>query len=317
MMCPKKKNRGSLFIICFVLSILLIFACGDNDQNPDSKLYFGLKPPGMTPELFAPGIVCTEKNEGYMTFLEDGRVLIFDHWSRDEPDANPYYVAFMKDGDWTAPVPAEFEMNSYEPNLDIHPGPDLFCFAANRSLDGKSPSETGWDLWITRWTGSGFTGVRRLNDKINSPHWDAWPSLAPNGTLYYMSRRPDGFGRMDIYRTEFRDGDFIPAVNIGKPVNTEYSEADPAIAPDESYMVFCSQRPNGFGNLDLYVTFKKADGNWSSPINMGERFNSSASDEKPYISPDGKYFFFSNDKAGQIDIYWVDAGIIEKMRPGQ
>ena len=97
----------------------------------------------------------------------------------------------------------------------------------------------------------------------------------------------------------------------------------------------------GFGGVDLFVSFKKEDGSWTKGKNMGADINSSATEYCPTVSPDGKYFFFtSNRKAyksysetpltyeekirilnshgnGLGDIYWVDARIIEELKPDE
>ena len=132
-----------------------------------------------------------------------------------------------------------------------------------------------------------------------------------------MSNRDGGYGRWDIYRANYKKGVYTNVENIGPVVNSEYSEADPAIAPDESYLLFCSHRPGGFGESDLYISFRKTDGSWTSPQNMGPKINTPADEEKPYVTPDGKYLFFSNDASGNLEIYWVDAEIIEDLKPGE
>jgi hypothetical protein len=49
---------------------------------------------------------------------------------------------------------------------------------------------------------------------------------------------------------------------LGPSVNSEYNEADPFVAPDESYLIFQSKRPGGFGNNDLYISFRNKGGQW-------------------------------------------------------
>ena len=101
---------------------------------------------------------------------------------------------------------------------------------------------------------------------------------------------------------------------IPSPINTDYNEHDPFIAPDESYLIFTSNRPQGFGSGDLYICFKMADSSWSMPKNMGNNINSEAYDYCAMASPDGKYIFFSSTRSGNGDIYWVDADIINRLR---
>jgi Tol biopolymer transport system component len=97
-------------------------------------------------------------------------------------------------------------------------------------------------------------------------------------------------------------------------VNTENSESHPFIAPDESYIIFDSSRPGGIGKGDLFICFRLANGSWSRAFN-DTLLNTVESDWCPTVSPDGKYLFFTRNSTGNGDIYWVDAKIIEELKP--
>jgi hypothetical protein len=73
----------------------------------------------------------------------------------------------------------------------------------------------------------------------------------------------------------------------------------------------------GLGEDDLYVTFRTENGSWSDPVHMGGDINSEASENRPYVSPDGKYFFYTSSVRGNRDIYWVDARILQKLKPDE
>jgi Tol biopolymer transport system component len=102
---------------------------------------------------------------------------------------------------------------------------------------------------------------------------------------------------------------------LDAPINTEHNEHDPFIAPDGSYLIFTSDRLGGFGSADLYICFRRNDDSWSQPKNMGPTINSNEYDYCAILSPDEKYFFFSSSRSGNGDVYWVDAKIIEKLKP--
>ena len=88
--------------------------------------------------------------------------------------------------------------------------------------------------------------------------------------------------------SEFIKGKYQDLVNLGPKLNTEYHEWDTYTAPD--------------------------DGLWSEPVHMGNEINTDKSENRPYVSPDEKYFFYTSNKRGNRDIYWVDATIIEKLK---
>ena len=75
---------------------------------------------------------------------------------------------------------------------------------------------------------------------------------------------------------------------------------------------------------DLYISFQDQQGKWMEPINLGNKINSSAKDEYPYISADGKYLFFNSNRVSSLNktkipdgpgnIYWVSAKLIEEIK---
>ena len=144
---------------------------------------------------------------------------------------------------------------------------------------------------------------------------DSYPTLTTRGDLYFCSRREGGKGRHDIYRARLVNGRFERSENLGSPINTEQSDFDPFIAPDESYIIFASARPGGVGNADLYISFRGNEGSWSEPRNMGAPVNTPYLEYAPMLSPDGKYLFFTSGRGGADDIYWVDARVIDALRP--
>jgi hypothetical protein len=47
---------------------------------------------------------------------------------------------------------------------------------------------------------------------------------------------------------------------------------------------------------DLHVSFWREDGSWTEPLNLGEGVNSSSAEVRPYVSPDGRYLFFTSNR---------------------
>lgn len=157
--------------------------------------------------------------------------------------------------------------------------------------------------------------------------------------MYVQSRREGGIGQSDIYRLELEDGRYVTAECLPEPVNSSGFEGDAFIAPDESYIIVSTFRPekNIGRSADLYISFRADDGSWSELINMGERVNGIGGENCQILSPCGKYLFYTSRRYkdrksapfktyddilaswaepqnGLGDIYWIDARIIEELR---
>ena len=93
-------------------------------------------------------------------------------------------------------------------------------------------------------------------------------------------------------------------------------KAHPFIAPDESYLIWDDESEGGYGDNDLYISFRQKDGTWGTAINLGAQINTEFAEAYGSITPDGKYFFFHRGFGGDRgDIFWVDAKVIETLRP--
>jgi hypothetical protein len=115
--------------------------------------------------------------------------------------------------------------------------------------------------------------------------------------------------------SRFADGRYQDPVNLGAPVNSELDESAPFIAPDQSYLLFVRmQAPENIGMVDLFVSFRSADGSWTPPRNLGPPVNSPSNEICPIVSPDGRYLFFNSFRNGNADNYWMDAAVIEDVK---
>ncbi|UCE20668.1 MAG: PD40 domain-containing protein, partial [Candidatus Aminicenantes bacterium] len=142
------------------------------------------------------------------------------------------------------------------------------------------------------------------------------PSISRNGTVYFHSSNiKGGYGGPDIYRAKLMNGNYEEPENLCDSINTESMEVLPYIAPDESYLLFSSFRPGGYGDFDIYVSYKKEDGTWTKAKNLGEKINTPAREDGVVVSPDGKFLFFMSRRNGIGEFFWVDAKIIKELKP--
>ena len=74
--------------------------------------------------------------------------------------------------------------------------------------------------------------------------------------------------------------------------------------------MFNSEREEGLGGSDLYISFKKSDGGFAAPQHLGPQINTPGHEFGASLSPDGRYLFFARSR----DLYWVDIKRVIKER---
>ena len=273
--------------------------------------YLGQTPPSLTPILFAPGIITTDTSEGCSGWGSNMEYFIFQRWVDGK---SRLYIMNQVDGTWTKPELLPFVDKYQVGDFTIAPDGVTMVFASNILIDEIGSEGEGGNVWTVTQTASGWSEPKQIGTPINTKYHDSYPCMAANGNLYFFSRKPGGYGQSDIYMSSFVDDEYQTPVNFGKRFNTEYHEWDTYVSPDESYLIYCSTKPGGLGSDDFYISFKLKNGSWSEPTHMGSEINSTKSENRPYVSPDGKYFFYTSTKRGNRDIYWVDTKIFEKYK---
>ena len=269
--------------------------------------YLGQKPPGMTPETFAPGIVSTGEEEGSSGFARGGTVFLFQRFLSGRCHT---YITRLKDGVWSAPELIPFWETMAENGDFVFSSDDKTLLYQVRTDAQPEPLS---HIWRAKVTDSGWGEQEALPSPVNTRYFESFASDTSSGTLYFFSHRPGGKGGFDLYSSAFKARAYADPVNMAA-LNTEYDEWDPFVAPDESYIIFCSMKPGGLGQDDLHITFKTEDGGWSEPVNIGPEVNSSGSENRPCVTRDGKYFFFTSTRNGSRDVFWVKAEYLERFK---
>jgi len=321
-----------MFLI-IVLLIVPIFMTNCNQQKESqneteidfstlSGPYLGQKPPGMKPEIFAPGIISTGYSERIAAFTPDAKELYY------VMSGAPHSVILCTkevDGKWTKPQVVSF---SGKKSAEFNMSPD-----GNKIIFIYKPHKPPDPVWMVEREGDSWGDPYSLPSYISG-----YPTLAKNGNVYFNSLNEEN-DSWDMYYSEFKNGEYLKPVNLGTSINNEFHEADPFIAPDESYLIYCRREPDNYGGADLLISFRNEDDNWTKPVNMGENINSDTDEYCPTVSPDGKYFFFLSFRKtyknysekpltydekieilnspgnGNGDIYWVSAKIIDDLKP--
>lgn len=288
----------------FLVLVFLIFlnACKtekseskENDSSINEKLYFGHKPPGLTPEVFVP-------KESTSADWKVG--------NKDSLNTQEFHFTYSGN-------------NPFEPAVTVyrqgsnHYKTDKYSFYIN----GSKNNDTLYSRknYIVR-NESGWSKMKSLGPMFNRKDWGIMVlSASNNGTIVF-----DDFRNNDVIRiSRIVDGKREEPKLLGKHINTGKWTAHPYIAPDDSFLIWGSEREDSFGKSDNYISFRQQDGSWGPAINMGNKINSELVESGARLTSDGKYLLFGRSKEKvkengstywETTNYWVDAKIIESLR---
>ncbi len=295
-----------------LLVLLFSMPAGAQEEWPVlSGAYLGQEPPGMSPEVFAPGLISLPgERELNAVYSPNGRIFMF---SRTVDGVFKMFFSYQReDGTWQEPrmaAPSKTYPGHADVDMAFSPDGAWVYFISTRPLAGYSLER--YNIWRSRVTRHGLVTPEPLGPHINGPGHELYPLLVADGSLYFSAVRDDSIGARDSYRAQFTDGEFEEPVNLGPGINGPTDEGDIYVSPDETYIIHvAAERPDALGDSDLYISFRQEDGSWGDGIHMGHGINSAEADYCPMVSPDGKYFFFTQGD----DLMWMDAGVIDLYR---
>lgn len=284
-----------------LLLLLILSNCGFAQENKESDFsfpdltgpYMGQKPPGMVAEPFAPGIISTEGWEIEAVFAPGMKEFYFTTRSGEGKPIT--VIGFRQQANiWKKYI--EFKRTG-----EISFSPD-----GSRMHMAKGYKDRIGDGWSER---------KSLGPQFDREDWGIMRLTASSKGTYVF----DDYKSGDVIRmSTLKNGKREDPKKMGPIVNTGEWTAHPFIAPDESYLIWDSEREGGYGDSDLYISFRQKDGSWGPAINMGDSVNTDKWEAFASVTPDGKYITFNraiNTDTMNVDIYWVDAKIIETLRP--
>lgn len=225
-------------------------------------------------------------------------------------------------GKWKKGVPVNGKINT-----DYHDGALGFTPDGRMLIYRNITNVTGsGDIYIAKQSKSGKWGEptpilekedKKISKKINSSYFESSASMTGDGnTIYFVSERPGGQGRADIYFVTKQSGSWTEPKNVGPTINTVDDEKSVFISLDGNKLYFSS---NGYkdclGSYDIYLCEKNEQGVWSEPKNLGYPINTVQEEKTISISPDGKTAYVSAyydiDSRGGADIFSIDISNLE------
>jgi len=298
-------------LVLTIIILLCGFITGYNQEKSNNSksinnLYVNQNPPGEIPEVFAPGIISTDAYEFGGSFSPDGKEFYFTRRPTYEGSDNRIFNTYLANSKWTKPQVASFAQDLFEFEPSVSPDGQRLYFYSERRGDRKSDYDG--DLWYLDRNSEDPTVAKFFESPINKKYV-MMLSSSMSGTLFFAGMFN---GKRGIFQSKKSANGYQQIEYLPEEINS-INSAHPFIAPDESYIIFDSQ-VTGMGKPELYISFKKDDGSWTRAVNMGPEINSTKTEFAAFVSPDGKYLFFSRRINGNGDIFWVDSKIIQDLK---
>lgn len=258
----------------------------------------------VQPRVFAPGVISGPANDAAATFAPDGRTVYFFRSNGEDYDI---MESQFEGAQWSSPRIAPFSGQWRDLEPTMAPDGSYLIFASSRPIDGSGkPIDGHWGgklhagrgghLWRVDRVGTGWSKPVLLPETVN--HWDSTfsPAIASDGSLYFMAATGKQ-GHFQLYCAAFRDGAYQPARLLPFSAG-EWGGVDPAIAPDQSFIVFASNRPpTPANNSDVFIAFRDRDGRWSEPVDLRQVIGNTDGVDELRLGPDGHTLYFTT---GQI-----------------
>jgi Tol biopolymer transport system component len=290
------------YIPSFIAFAAIILYAGCSSRQADNTMFQPIAYPTPTPDtvskIFLPGIVSIDGLDFNACFSPDGKTFYFSR------SRNRKYVIMecrYEQNKWSAANPSPLFDTSFSNTDPFIAGDGSLYFISNRPKDNNDSTDD-YDIYRMSREGDSYATPENIPG-VNSDSTEYYVSVAASGNIYFGSYRE---GQLDLFVSKKNISRYETPVNLGPVVNSSGNEHDPLIAPDESFLIFTSDRPGGLGESDLYIARSK-DGKWQTPVNMGREINTSTYDYCPYLTPDGAYLFYSSD----FEVKWISSRILK------
>jgi outer membrane protein OmpA-like peptidoglycan-associated protein/tetratricopeptide (TPR) repeat protein len=207
------------------------------------------------------------------------------------------------------PAPINSHFNDFAPLIDSGETTLIFTTARDTSKRDLRNNNLEFEtVMFSEKIAGNWTEPIHMGEEINHEAHDGATYLSPDGStlvLYYGDSRNLFQARRSMggYRSDTRT--WTKAVPFPAPINSVSWESSGCFSPEGKFFFFASDRQEGYGELDIYMTRLEPDGTWGRPINLGPEINTPANEDAPFMHQDGTLYFGSEGLKGlgNYDIY--------------
>ncbi len=287
------KSSFVLFIWILILSVSLVA-----QEIPSDSLYLGQIPPSGNPVIFNLPVTSGFRPCERVAITSNGKEIYYAEINTYPPSSLRIKRFIYQNNHWQGPT------NVFEGFMAPKLSPDDSIMYLQDNAFHTYYSKRMGESWSTP--------IRMISQNLRTHYFQKTELNNYYISTYYEGSTSNG----EICQLVMQNGDTL-CKSFGKPLNTSFQENDFFIAPDESYIIVSR---NASGNsADMYLSFKKENGNWTNPKKFDARINADGYNWEygQFISKDGKYLFYTS---GGLDwssyyTYWIKIDqIIDSMR---
>ena len=299
------------FSISFLL--LLVFSCStEKPTEAPNSTYLGQETPDSIPQLFGKGIVSVKgRFDVGFTISPDGNSMAFGVADETNPENTGIYLMSYVDGQWTAPDKSFLpdNVNTFFP---------MFSPSGKELYFAKSIGESPTDLWVAEYSDKKAINAQPLEAIFNSASREAGHGTSTKGSFYFTSNRDDQHSCCgDIYYAQL-EPDGYSQVQKSEVLSSPADEEGLFLSPDEDYLIVQAWRYESESKHDLYISYRTKKDAWTVPRRLNSRINSKEIEQRPFVSPDNRFLFFSRtsvlreneQEVYDSDIYWVSTASV-------
>ncbi len=266
-----KTNRMKQMTVFGIGAFAAFLSCASGGRSGPSHLYSEYSP----------------------TISADGRTMIYQA-DINEPKQYRIYAKQKVFDQWSRPIALDgINSSNNDGGCFITYDQNYLIFTSDRK-GGLG----NCDLWISQRKGDRWSEPVNMGAPLNSPGYEGFASLSPDGTTIYFTRecqeKTACKERLALYYSEKANGAWGEPKKMPAPINTEYCEFGPVILADNISLIFSSTRPGGYGGYDLYKTERTEQGGWDPPVNLGSFINTPGEDSLIAIPASGEIMYYTS-----------------------
>lgn len=290
------------------LFLVLSYSCTSKKHTEEPNIiYLDQEIPDSIPLIFGKGIVSVKgRFDMGITISPDGKSMAFGVAHESNPEETCIYLMNYTNGKWTSPD------KSFLPN-NINTFFPMFSPSGNELYFAKSIDGSPTDLWVAAYIDKKAINPQPLDSIFNSKSREAGHSKSKSGTFYFTSNRDDQHQCCgDIYYAQPDSGKYSK-IQKSDILSSEADEESLFLSPDENYIIIQAWKYESESKHDLYISYRTKEDAWTVPKRLNSQINGKEIEQRPFVSPDNKFLFFSRTSVLReneqyvydSNIYWV------------